>query len=151
MGIILLIPVGFAVIALLGFVGLGLDFSNSWSNKSSGGASTNSMYIIALPLCFLIFIGWVLYTLGRRKSKTQEESQRTEIRKQVYNDLSMGDSKHDYVISILSQYGGLSSEELAYRLGIEHDEIMKVLSDLLQSGEIYQDIKDKPIKFYLTK
>lgn len=55
------------------------------------------------------------------------------------------------MLNVLSQYGGLSSEELAHRLSIDHDDVMKILGDLLRSGEIYQDIKDRPVKFYLAK
>ena len=62
-GMFLLIPLVLLVVGLLGYIGFGMDFKNSWSGGSSSG------YTLVLPLTFLTVIGWVIYRITHRNER----------------------------------------------------------------------------------
>jgi hypothetical protein len=141
LGVILLIPIGMALVLILGFIGFGLDFNNAWSDNSDSAAS---MYMLFLPLGFLGLVGWAIYALSKRLSSAKRNG-RTQSE---YREQNLNANTYDLVLDALSKQGGKTSLEISQILMISEEETLKVIGELLQSGRIRQDSTQQPARFF---
>jgi hypothetical protein len=145
LGVILLIPIGMALVLILGFIGFGLDFNNAWSDNSD---SAGSMYMLFLPLGFLGLVGWAIYALSRRLSAGKCSSQERMMPQSEHREQNLNANTYDLVLDTLSKNGGKTSLEISQILMISEEETLKVIGELLQSGRIRQDSTQQPARFF---
>ncbi|MDB5182172.1 MAG: hypothetical protein JWP13_935 [Candidatus Saccharibacteria bacterium] len=143
MGIILLIPIGIALIVFLGFIGFTLDFGNVWNGH------TNSMYMFLLPFGFIAIIGWAIYSLSKRRSAIKAKNQETKIRQQVYQEQELGTNIEDGVVNVLARDGSKTAEELSQMLNVDKEQMFEIIRKLLESGSIGQDASLLPSRYYI--
>jgi hypothetical protein len=148
MATLLAVPIILSLVIFLGFIGFGIDFNNAWS-ESSG--SSGSMYMLLLPLGFIILIGWAVFSAAKRKSSLNTKRQESEVRHQLYRELELGTNQQEVLINILSNQGGKTAVELSELLGVEYEQVLEIVKELLQSRKIHQDLNQKPPRFFITK
>lgn len=149
LGLLLLIPIGLAIVIGLGFVGLSLDFGNAWENKASGSGGSSSLYMLILPFGFICITGWIIYVLSKRNSARRAENQETKIRRQVYKEQELGTNTHDIVVNMLIKHGSMTADKLSQKLNINQEKMLEVIRELLQAGRIRQDLAQQPPQFYV--
>jgi len=149
LGTLLLIAVGIGVVAFLAFAGFAIDFGNAWDSKSSGASDTASMYMVVLPLGFVVIVGWVLYTLSKRRSITKTKNLETKIRQQIYQEQGLGTNTQDVLLNTLAKHDSMTVEELSQALNLEREKILMIIKELLQKGAIGQNLTQKPTRFYV--
>ncbi|CAN5342429.1 hypothetical protein BH09PAT4_BH09PAT4_08700 [soil metagenome] len=147
-GLLLLVPVGLGLVLLLGIVGFGIDFGNAWSSKSSG--SFDSVYMFILPLTFIAVIGWIIYALSRRNFARKMQKQETKIRQQVYRAQELGTNNYEVAFNILGKQGAKTAAELSELLGVDQEQTLQIIRELLQSGKIQQDVTQSPPRFIVS-
>ncbi|MCA9330656.1 hypothetical protein KC957_01290 [Candidatus Saccharibacteria bacterium] len=147
-GMFLLIPLLIGMVVLAGFIGFGIDFSNSFGN--SGGANSGSMYIIALPLMVLIALVWGMYTMAAKSRKRRRDSQTQTIRREVYREQQLGLTPEENIRNLLAIHGGMTADELMEQCRVDDETLMSLLRQLLQEGVIRQDITVSPPTFRLV-
>lgn len=147
-GMFLLVPVIIGVVITAGFIGFGIDFSNSFGDPS--GQHPDSMYMIVLPLLVLIAVGWVIYSVANKRHRRRKGTEEQAIRQQVYREQHLGTTPEENIRNLIALNGSMTANELAQQCHIDDEAVVAILRQLLQQGVIRQDITESPPVFSLV-